>query len=239
MVRARTSFLASGVYEPIAREVAEVIGDHVLPPPAELRDETPAGRPARVATGPLLADLGGGTGYYSAYVLNHVPEFEGVLLDASAPAAKVAVRAHPRLTVATADLWRAIPLPTANVDVALVVFAPRNPAEIARILKSDGICVVATPQPDHLAELRAVVPLLGIEPDKGTRLESQFAGFGRFETRFVTYQTALDPTAIAEVIGMGPSAYHLSPANIADRAAAAGRRLVTVSVAVDVFTRGA
>ncbi|MCL2735755.1 MAG: SAM-dependent methyltransferase [Propionibacteriaceae bacterium] len=195
MVQARADLLASGVYEPIADGLADAVGTCW----------TPTGSPG------LMADLGGGTGWYAARLLDRFPDLDGVLLDASAQAAKAAVRAHPRLSVATTDLWKSIPLRTASVDLAVVVFAPRNPGEIARILVPGGACLVVTPRANHLRELRATLPMLDIEADKDQRLLDQFAAFEPGPTRVVEYQTAMTARQVAGIVHMGPSAYHVGP----------------------------
>jgi len=217
MVRARTAFLDSGIYIPIA----DLLVDSVR---AYLQGNTvdPA----------LLADLGGGTGWYSAYILDQIPNLKGVLIDVSSHAARVAARAHPRLSTATADLWKSIPLPDESVDIALVVFAPRNPAEIWRILTPGGLCLVVTPQPSHLQELRSAYSMLTIEPEKESRLTSQFSAFRTGGTSFEEYRRLFSPQNIANVIGMGPSAFHQPRIPVPDEPAE-----VTVSVALHRFIR--
>jgi 23S rRNA (guanine745-N1)-methyltransferase len=155
-----------------------------------------------------FADLGGGTGYYSASILDALPAWDGVLLDVSKHAAKLAARAHRRLKVATADLRTTIPLITASMDAALVVFAPRNAAEIRRILAPGGVCVVVTPTERHLQELRATQHMLDIDPDKEDRLTRQFADFNLMEQRQIEWQTDLTQQQVQWVVGMGPSAFH-------------------------------
>jgi len=216
MVRARTAFLASGMYIPIADLLADTVQSYLR------------GR----GDNALLADLGGGTGWYSAYVLDRIPGLDGVLIDVSAYAAKVAARAHPRLSAATADLWKSIPLADSSVDIAMVVFAPRNPEEIRRILVPGGLCLVVTPQPNHLEELRAAYSMLAIEPEKESRLTSQFSAFRAAETRTEEYRRLFSPEDIANVIGMGPSAFHRDQLPVPDRAMD-----VTVSVALHRFIR--
>ena len=213
MVRARHSFLMKGFYRPIAEELVAV-GRHLE------RGDPPY----------LLADLGGGTGWYSQYLLDRLPGFEGVLFDASIYAARIAAKAHPRLAVATTDLWRSIPLPDASVTLALVIFSPRNPSEIARILRQDGVCLVVTPGPNHLVELRSVVPLLAIEPEKDTRLLTQFSRFTPSGVTEIDYTIDLSPDDQALVVGMGPSAYHISPEDM--RSLATAPTSVTVSVRI-------
>jgi 23S rRNA (guanine745-N1)-methyltransferase len=225
MVRARATFLADGWYAPIAQRLADLIQSQL--PPIE---RTPR---------PVLADLGGGTGWYAARLLDRIPRLDGLLIDASAPAARIAARAHPRLVVATADLWATIPLADTCVDIALVVFAPRNPDQIQRILAPTGCCLVVTPQPHHLAELRPHVPLLGIEPAKSDRLARQFAAFRHQGDATVEYAVTLTPAAIDQVVHMGPSAHHLGPtgANPLTAVGSLAQTALEVSVAVriDVF----
>lgn len=214
MVRARAAFLGSGLYTPIADRLTDIVSSY-----------------CHIGKS-LLADLGGGTGWYSAYILDRIPSLEGVLIDASSHAAKVAARAHPRLKVATSDLWTSIPLPDESVDVALVVFAPRNPDEIRRILTPGGMCLVVTPQPNHLIELREAYSMVSIEPEKESRLTSQFSAFSLSGTSFVEYDRIFSPDDIANVIGMGPSAFHQPQSPVADKPMD-----VTVSVAVHQFIR--
>lgn len=215
MVQARQAFLGTGVYEPIAESIT-----------AAIQPRQPSG---------LLADLGGGTGWYCAHVLDRIPTLDGVLLDVSSAAAKVAAKAHPRLSVATADLWASIPLADESVNAAMVVFAPRNPAEIYRVLVPGGLCCVVTPGPNHLAELRRTYPMLGIEPEKQARLAQQFSAFRADETSSIEYRQPFSPEDIAHVIGMGPSAFHTSVIPETTRAAESCE--VTISVCLHLYIR--
>ena len=57
----------------------------------------------------------------------------------------------------------------------LSVFAPRDPAEIVRVLAPGGRVVVVTPEPDHLVEIRAALGLLTVDAGKPERLAAAFA----------------------------------------------------------------
>jgi len=217
MVRARRAFLAGGAYEPIAAGLSANLPDGLG------------------AAGGRLADLGGGTGYYSAHLLREHPTWQGVLLDVSAAAARLAATAHPGLTVATADLWASLPLVSHSLDAAIVVFAPRRPAEILRVLRPGGRCLVVTPGPRHLIELRRTWPMVGLDPAKADRLADQFAGFRRVGSYAIEYQRAFSRDDVANVIAMGPSAFHLTPAELADIRTKSVQTTVTVSVVLSVF----
>jgi 23S rRNA (guanine745-N1)-methyltransferase len=138
-----------------------------------------------------------------------------------------------------ADSWARWPVRDRCVDRVLVVFAPRNGPETARVLSADGRLVVVTPAADHLTELVGPLGLLRVDPDKARRLSATLephlhpgAATGHRE------RLELDRTAVATLVGMGPHARHLTPGVLA--AAVAGlpeRTPVTVSVDVTTWTR--
>src|SRR5919206_373512 len=106
----------------------------------------------------------------TAGVLDRAPDAVGVVLDASRYAARRAARAHPRAMAVVADSWARWPVRDAALDRVLVVFAPRNGAETARVLRPGGRLVVVTPAADHLAELVGPLGLLTVDPAKADRL---------------------------------------------------------------------
>ena len=91
MARARDRFLSTGTYTPIREAVA------------------------RLAAGSLpeegtVVDVGCGTGYYLAGVLDQLPGARGLGLDTSVRAVRSAARAHARAAAATWDVFRPFPL---------------------------------------------------------------------------------------------------------------------------------
>jgi 23S rRNA (guanine745-N1)-methyltransferase len=187
MVTARETFLGAGHFDPLAEAVA-----------GACRTE------ARV-----VADAGAGTGHYLNRVLDHLPEAVGMALDVSKHAIKRAARAHPRLGAVVADVWRPLPVRDGAVDTLLNVFAPRNGAEFARVLKDDGTLIVVTPTPSHLAPLVERLGLLSVDESKERRvaesLSDHFLETGRSLHEF---EMTLGHEAIEAVVGMGPSAWH-------------------------------
>lgn len=195
MVRARQRFLATGRFAPLQRALARTAAD-VLPD-----------------TGTVL-DVGCGTGHYLAEVLAQVPGARGLGLDTSTRALRAAARCHPRAAVANCDVFRPLPLVDRGIDVILNVFAPRNPAEFHRVLRPTGRLLVARPSERHLAELRASVPgMVTVDPAKEERLHQALTPhFHPVVTREVTYTTPLTRQETLDLVGMTPSARHLSPA---------------------------
>jgi 23S rRNA (guanine745-N1)-methyltransferase len=183
-----------------------------------------------------LLDLGGGTGHHLAGVLDRLPDAVGVVLDSSRYAVRRAARAHPRAMAVAADSWARLPIRDRAVDGVLVVFAPRNGPEIARVLRPGGRLVVVTPAADHLAELVGPLGLLRVDPDKAARLASSLEPHLRpvATTSFRT-PLALDRGDVVPLVGMGPHARHLAREAVAD-AVTALPAPVAVTVAVDVTT---
>jgi 23S rRNA (guanine745-N1)-methyltransferase len=221
MVADRVAFLAAGHYAGITGALADAVVDGDDGPPA------------------TLLDLGGGTGHHLAGVLDRLPDAVGVVLDSSRYAARRAAGAHPRAVAVVADAWARLPVRDAAVDRVLVVFAPRNGPEIARVLRPGGRLVVVTPAADHLAGLVEPLGLLRVDPEKARRLAATLephlrpvGAAGHRET------LELDRGAVTTLVGMGPHARHLAPGDLA--AAVTGlpeRSTVTVSVDVTGWVR--
>lgn len=215
MVGARFDFLARGHYQPIAAGLARAAA---------------SGHPV---ASPTILDCGAGTGYYLAAVLDHLPTARGIALDVSTAAGRRAAQAHPRAGAIVADAWKPLPLRTASCDVVLSVFAPRNAAEFGRVLTPEGVLLTVTPTPDHLAELRAPLGLLEVDPDKGRRLADQLgAQFVHRDVDTVSYQLDLDQRDVVEAVGMGPNAFHSSESRAAAIAALPTPTSVTVAVEI-------
>ncbi|NKX49656.1 methyltransferase domain-containing protein [Arthrobacter deserti] len=207
MVAARDSFLATGAYAPLAERLA-----------AEA---------ARLLAGvpdPVVLDAGAGTGYYLARVLEKRPGASAVALDISKYALRRAAHAVPGALCLVWDLWRPLPLAAGSTDLGLNVFAPRNPAEYARVLAPGGHLLVVTPAPGHLAELRGIIPLLEIAEDKAAKVADSLSGhFAPMAAEEVSTRLDLDAGGVEQLVMMGPNAHHADPAGI--RAALAGAAL--------------
>ncbi len=217
MVAARAAFLDAGHYAPIAHAVTAAAG----PAPG------------------CVADLGAGTGYYLAAVLDAGPDRVGLALEIAKPALRRAARAHPRLGAVGCDAWGTLPVRDGAVSVALNVFAPRNPAELDRILAPDGVLVVAAPTTGHLAELVHDLGLLSVAPDKARRVAEQLAPAFEVSTQDTCeFELALTHPDVRSLVGMGPSAWHVGAETLAERVAALPEPVrITASVVVTAFRR--
>ncbi len=217
MVEARERFLGAGHFGPLAACLADVALSHA-------------------SKEGLIVEVGAGTGYYVATMLDRLTAHSGLALDLSKYAARRAARAHPRLASVIADVNR-LPLADASVDLILDVFAPRNADEFLRVLRPKGILLLAVPTSRHLGELRDRLGLLGIDPDKEQRLANALSP--HFQSLGVTpleWRMELGPSAVLDLVSMGPTARHVSPETLRARVAELPETLaVTASVRIEVL----
>lgn len=213
MVAAREEFLGAGHYAPIAAAVADL------------------------AVEGFVVDVGGGTGYYLANVLERTGG-TGVVVEVSAAALRRAARAHPRAAAVGADVWRGLPFADACADLVTTVFAPRSVTEVARILRPGGRWVVVTPLPEHLGEIRDVLGMVGVEERKAERLHADLDGFTDLAEQELRVARRFDRDALRSLVLMGPSAHHVDPAALEEKLAGLPDTVeVTVAVRLTVVTK--
>lgn len=192
MVAARDRFLSGGNFGPVR--------DAVVAAATQVRAEG------------CVVDVGAGTGDYLAAVLDALPERRGIALDASTAASRRAARCHPRAGAVACDAWERLPVRTGAAAVVLNVFAPRNGAEMSRVLAPGGALVVATPTQRHLHELVERLGLLRVDESKAQRVEDALGPwFGESGSVLVEHAMQLGPADVADVVAMGPSAHHVAP----------------------------
>lgn len=142
MLQARQAFLAAGYYQVLADTLVQVINQY-LP-----RHETSN-----------ILDLGCGEGYYSRHLASHSAtwehtRFHGLDIAKYAVASAAKKQKHAHFVVASTHR-----LPYANdyFDLIFRVFAPSNPGEICRVLKTDGLLLTVTPGPRHLWQIKEFI----------------------------------------------------------------------------------
>lgn len=218
MVQARDRFLSAGSYTPIRRLVVSLARS------AAPEDAT-------------IVDVGCGTGYYLAGVLDELPGARGLGLDSSVRALRFAARAHERAAAATWDVFRPFPVADSVADVVLDVFAPRNPSEFHRVLRPGGWLIVVRPTERHLEELRARMPgMVTVDREKEQRLHRALDPyFEPITTHQMEYPMLLDAIAARNLIAMTPSARHISLTDFEGKDPF--HDPVTVSVLASVYRR--
>ncbi|MFD5277798.1 methyltransferase domain-containing protein [Pseudarthrobacter sp. NPDC058362] len=213
MVEARVNFLSRGHYLPLARAVAAAVvpslGEH-----------------------PAVLDSGTGTGHYLRAVLDASAAAgrpaAALGLDISKFALRRAARLNPEALNVVWDVWRPLPLADDSVDAVTVVFAPRNPAEFARVLRPGGRLVVVTPRPGHLNIVADLTGMLGIEESKEDRLGQAMAEhFDTHSAAPVDIPLELSRRDAADLALMGPAGHHSDRESVEARLAGVPEPLQT------------
>lgn len=212
MVGARDAFLSAGHFAGLRDAIAKVAAD-VMPGGQDGARPLLAGggdTPSGDATGGCVIDVGAGTGYYLAGILDWLPDRVGLALDLSKFALRRAARAHERVGAVACDTWQGLPVRDGCAALVLDIFAPRNPAEFKRVLEAGGRLIVVTPTRRHLCELVSALRLLNVDERKQERLDEKFAtDFALVASTLYEESLALLPDEIATLVGMGPSARHV------------------------------
>jgi 23S rRNA (guanine745-N1)-methyltransferase len=120
------------------------------------------------------------------------------------------------------------------VAVVVSVFAPRNGPEFARVMEQGGVAVIVTPARGHLHELVAALGLIGIGERKPGRLAPHLEVAG---TRSLEWRMTVDRAGARDAAAMGPSAFHVDPAELDERVAALPQPVeVTAAVTITLAT---
>jgi 23S rRNA (guanine745-N1)-methyltransferase len=124
----------------------------------------------------------------------------------------------------------------AAIDLVVSVLAPKNFAEIARVLCPGGCLAMAYLGPEHLMELRQPFDLMRQHEAKGRRYVAAVADLiGPPAVARLVTRTLLIPTAVRDAILMGPNAHRVAAALFE---VAAEALLVTFDIVV-LFARKA
>jgi 23S rRNA (guanine745-N1)-methyltransferase len=249
MVAARVEIEAAGHFAPLTTAIVAAVGaaEDQAAAPGGTADEPHApdraGEVAPTAGGrrderSLAIDIGAGTGRHLAAVVERSSRpRHGVAIDVSRAACRSIARAHPPLAVVRADVWSRIPVADGAADLVLDVFAPRNGAELARVVEPGGILLVATPAAGHLGELREL-HRLSIQPDKPARLREQLRPwFEEATTEAIEWSLSLTAAEATNLLRMGPSARHLRPGALEELARSVEPVRVTAAVEIATFRR--
>ncbi len=212
MVRARQTFLATGLYHGISDGIASLFAKH-LP-----TDHVP-----------ILCDSGCGEGYHTLRITESLSQSRGGVLiygfDASKIAVGYAAKAAARhgytgesgigsdgetiCAFCPANIY-ALPLADSSVDAVLSMFAPVAVDENLRVLREEGILLVASSGVRHLTEIRA---LLYDDVHYHEDTAAVYEGFTLVDTTDVRYTMHVpDCDTLRALWTMTPFYYRTTPA---------------------------
>jgi 23S rRNA (guanine745-N1)-methyltransferase len=200
----RASFLARGHFDAVAATIAQQVRAAAPPPDGRWG----------------VLDAGCGTGHHLAGIvpLLGAPTL-GLGLDLAKDAVRRASRAWPALAFAVADIWAEWPVRDAAADLVISAFAPKNFAEMSRVLRPGGWMALVYPGPDHLAELDRRFGLMRRHANKDRDYADAAARLiGPPSVVRIIRRAVLDATAVRDAVLMGPNARHTAPSTLDLRA---------------------
>ena len=133
MMQARREFLDAGHYQPLREAVSAYL--HTFAPTD-------------------LLDIGCGEGYYTHAFAAIAGRCWG--LDVSKSAIRAAAKRYPQVSFCVASSQR-LPFEDASLEAIVRIYAPCNALELARVVRTGGWVITATPGPRHLMELKGLI----------------------------------------------------------------------------------
>lgn len=207
MLKARREFFAHGHYRPLSDAINAYIGTNFI------QQRPPSPEPY------AICDAGCGEGYYLNRLQASLAEQQLPVtcfgLDASKDAVRMAAKYCQGAFFIVANLKEPLPFADASLHVVSNIFAPRHPAEFARVLAPGGLLLVVIPAPTHLQTLRETLHLLHIEENKQQHVIAQFTEQGHFrleETVSIAYELTLHREEVAQLVTMTPNYWHTTAA---------------------------
>lgn len=214
MVSARSRFLDAGHYLNLADKLSESVID------------LPGDRA-------VIVDAGCGEGYYLQHLHNQfmntgLADTTLVGYDISKWAVQAAARRFAATWLVASN--RNVPLADRSVDVLLSLFGFPAYDSFQRVLKDNGVLILASAGPRHLIELREVIyPVVNVSASSELA-QAMAAGFALQESAAVQYPIpSLSQPQIGQLLLMTP---HLFRASREGRSRA--QLLETLSLSVDV-----
>jgi len=190
MLQSRREFLEAGYYQQFSDALNE-IALRVLSPQAT-----------------SCLDAGCGEGYYTTrlrkYLENQGNDLDFYGVDVAKKAVQYAAGRDKKIQFAVASTYH-LPFRDRSMDGILCVFAPRDEAEFARVLKPEGKLMIAAPGRRHLYSLREQIYS---EPGEIGQ-KGDVSSFTLAERGKVSYTIQLDTTRdILNLLTMTPYSRH-------------------------------
>lgn len=185
MLRARRDFLEKGYYKPLCDAVCNTVKKYA-------------------ENGGILLDAGCGEGYYTSAVRTENRLLSVFGIDISKDAVDMATKKYRNISFLVASAFH-IPVQSACCDILLTMFAPYCKEEYLRVLKSDGIMIMAIPSVNHLWELKKAVY---DTPYRNDVKPYELDGFSYIGTEHINFTMKIDNKAdIQSLFSMTPYYY--------------------------------
>ena len=152
------------------------------------------GRPA------ALLDVGCGEGAFLRHIAG-APDLERHGVDISAPSLEMAAKASPDVLFVVANADRFLPYADQSFDFVTSIDARVNAGEFERVLRKNGLILVAVPAPDDLTELREHVQGGKVEKSRAVRIEEELGKSLRLADRTtIRDQRTFEPVVLRDLL---------------------------------------
>lgn len=186
MTAARTAFLESGAYAPLAEAICRAL----IPP-----------RPARIL------DVGCGEGYYVRQLCRASSGASIYGIDLSRPGIRYAARRCREARFAVANSFD-LPFINGAFGALYNIFSPMCPSELHRVLSPGGQLVAVYPAARHLFAMKRV---LYDKPYENPETAFGLDGFSISGQKRLTFTMNLEPAGLHNLFAMTPYFYRTPP----------------------------
>ncbi len=221
MVLARTHFLDTGIYQPIANKLTEIVSTFII------NDKDTC-----------FLDAGCGEGYYFDALLNRLKESNGsnnlsfIGLDISKEAIVQATKRN-RLITWVVGTNRQPPVEQESVDIIICLFGFLSVDGFYKVLKPGGIIILVDPGAEHLNELRKIIYPEVNKTDRSDPSQMELDGFSSIKTETLHFKTTVtDNEQVNHLLLMTPHFYRASK-----EGRTAASKLDELDITVDVIFR--
>lgn len=184
MMQARRAFLDAGHYLPLRESICDI-----------LREAEPES----------VLDIGCGEGYYTHAFAAIAKQTWG--LDVSKVAVRYGAKRYSQVDFCVASSQR-LPFSDACIDAVVRIYAPCNPQELERVVKTGGLVITATPGPRHLMELKGLIyDEIRLHEENSETLP----GFEKVAQHQVAYPMRLTGSEAVALLQMTPFAWRAKP----------------------------
>jgi len=221
MVLARAQFLNSGIYEPIAKKLTELVSSQVI-------EDTET----------CFMDAGCGEGYYFDGLFDFLRDKRGdnilsfIGLDISKDAIVQASKRNKQISWVVGTN-RQPPVAAESVDIIICLFGFLSIEGFSKVLKSGGKIILVDPGPEHLKELREIIYPQIKNPEQPNSAQMELTGFSPVKTERLQFKTNITGNQqVNHLLVMTPHFYRASKEG---REAAC--KLDNLNITVDVIFR--
>ena len=230
MVLARMHFLNTGIYQPIASKLTEIVSASIINDNGLDYIDC------------CLLDAGCGEGYYFDYLFNKLRDVNAsnklyfIGLDISKDAVLQASKRNRQISWVVGTN-RHLPVEEESVDIIVCLFGFLSLEGFSKALKPGGKLIVVDPGTEHLRELREIIYQEVKNPDRTDVSSLMIDGFTLKNSETLQFTAAIDNNAqINDLLVMTPHFYRASKEG-REAASNLGELDITVDVVFRVFEK--